>query len=140
MILPILETCRGIGHCLSFALPLHDGVRLYVEQRATPAVPNSTQTNPEPSIEGRQNRSFTFSLEGCELKAEGSVFHSDCSMTAHQEPNVSKGRQKKGWHPDCSTSACSKSSATGGRNIGESQALIRVTLRGKFLQSPTLCP
>jgi hypothetical protein len=50
------------------------------------------QTDPEPSIEGRQNRSFTFSPEGCELKAESGVLHSDCSMTVHQEPNESKDR------------------------------------------------
>jgi hypothetical protein len=56
-------------------MPPHDGVRLYVEQRATPAVPNSGQTYPEQSIKGRQNPSFTFSPEGCELKAESGVLH-----------------------------------------------------------------
>jgi hypothetical protein len=94
---PASPTARQFGQprpesAEPFALPPHDGVRLYVKQWATPAVPNSGQTDPEPSIEGRQNRPFAFSPEGCELQAESGVLHSDCSLTAHQEPNESKDR------------------------------------------------
>ena len=59
------------------ALPADDGVSLYVEQRAAPAVPNAGQTYPEQSIQDRQDRSFPFSLEGRELKAESGVLDRD---------------------------------------------------------------
>jgi hypothetical protein len=36
-------------------------------------------------------------------------------------------KKKAGMCPACSTSACSKSSATGGRNIGESQDEARIS-------------
>ena len=79
-------------------LPPDDRVRLDVDQGSAPAVPDQRQANPEQAIEGSQHRSLTFSLEGCELKAESGILHRDSSMTAHQESNESKDGQKEAWH------------------------------------------
>jgi hypothetical protein len=58
-----------------------------VPQGRAPAIPDQGQPNPEQAIEGSQHRSLTFSLEGCELKAESGILYRDASMTAHQESN-----------------------------------------------------
>jgi hypothetical protein len=60
--------------------------------------PDQRQPNPEQAIEGSQHRSLTFSLEGCELKAECGILYRNGAITAHQESNKSKNRQKEAWH------------------------------------------
>jgi hypothetical protein len=60
--------------------------------------PDQGQPNPEQAIEGSQHRSLTFSLEGCELKAECGILYRNGAITAHQESNKSKNRQKEAWH------------------------------------------
>jgi hypothetical protein len=52
----------------------------------------------EQAIEGSQHRSLTFSLEGCELKAESGILYRNGSTTAHQETNESKNGQKENEH------------------------------------------
>ena len=51
----------------SFPLPVRDSVGLDVEQRATPTGPPLAESDPEYAIEGHQQRSLPFSVEGCEL-------------------------------------------------------------------------
>ena len=53
----------------SFALPARDSVGLDIDQRAAPTGPPPAESDPEYAIEGRQQRSLPFSLEGCELEA-----------------------------------------------------------------------
>ena len=81
-----------------FSLPPDDGVSLDVEQGSAPVGPEAAETDPEHPIEGRQNGSLTFSLEGGELQPQGSIFDCNGLMTAHQESDDSKDRQEEGWH------------------------------------------
>jgi hypothetical protein len=81
-----------------FSLPAGDGVSLDIEQRPAPAGPQAAESDPKHSIEGRQNGSLTFSLEGRELQPQGSIFDGDGLVTAQQESDESKDRQEKGWH------------------------------------------
>jgi hypothetical protein len=69
--------------------------------RATASASRTTsggECDPKHSIEGRQNGSLTFSLEGGELQPQGSIFDGDGLVTAQQESDESKDRQEKGWH------------------------------------------
>ena len=84
--------------CEALPLPPDDRVGLYVKQDSAPAVPDQGQTNPEQAIEGSQHWSLTFSLEGCELKAESGILYRNGSVTVQQESNESKNRQKETWH------------------------------------------
>jgi len=61
------------------------------------SVPRS-RCDPEQSVEGSQNGSSPFSLEGCELKAESRILHRDGRMTAEGESRETKQEQDKGWH------------------------------------------
>ena len=90
------EACPELAKALP--LPADDRVWLYVNQGRAPAIPDQGQPNPEQAIEGSQHRSLTFSLEGCELKAESGILYRNGSITAHQESNESKNRQKEAWH------------------------------------------
>jgi hypothetical protein len=76
-------------------LPPEDRVRPYVGQGSAPAVPGKGQPNPKQQVKGTQHRSLMFPLEGCELKAESAILHRNASMTAYQESNESKNRQKE---------------------------------------------
>src|SRR5436853_430028 len=67
------EACPELAKALP--LPADDRVGLYVDQGRAPAIPDQGQPNPEQAIEGSQHRSLTFSLEGCELKAESSILY-----------------------------------------------------------------
>jgi hypothetical protein len=49
-------------------------------------------------VEGSQNGSFPFSLEGRELQAESSVLHRDGRMTAEEESRATKQQQDEGRH------------------------------------------
>jgi hypothetical protein len=80
---------------IALPLPPDNGVRLYIDQGSAPAIPDKGQSNPEQAIDGSQRRSFTFSLEGCELKAESGILYRNSSMAAHEESNESKNRQKE---------------------------------------------
>ena len=82
----------------SFALPARDSVGLEIDERAAPTGPPLAESDPEYAIEGRQQRSFPLSLEGCELEAECGVLESEGLVAAHQQPNESKDAQQKGWH------------------------------------------
>jgi hypothetical protein len=55
------------------ALAADDRVGSYVHQGRAPARPQQGGSEPEQSVEGSQNGSSPFSLEGRELKAESSV-------------------------------------------------------------------
>jgi hypothetical protein len=84
--------------CESFSLPPGDGVSLDLEQRPVPARPQAAQSGPKHSIEGRQNGSLPFSLQGGELQLQSGVFDGDGLVTAQQGSDESKDRQDKGWH------------------------------------------
>jgi len=62
------------------------------------AGPIAAESDPKHSIEGRQNGSLTFSLEGRELQPQGRIFDCDGLVTAQQESDESKNKQEKGWH------------------------------------------
>jgi hypothetical protein len=79
----------------ALSLPADDRVRPHVDQGSAPAVPDKGQPNPEEPIKGSQYRSLTFSLEGCELKAESGILYRNGSIPAHQESNESESRQKE---------------------------------------------
>jgi len=59
-----------------FPLPSHDRVGLDVYPWTTPAGPQAAECDPEHPIEGGQNRSRTFSLEGRQLQSESSILGS----------------------------------------------------------------
>ena len=75
------EACPEFAKALP--LPADDRVGLHVNQGSAPAVPDQGQPNSEQAIEGSQHRSLTFSLEGCELKAESGVFHRNHAQNGH---------------------------------------------------------
>jgi hypothetical protein len=97
---------------------------LDIEQRPAPAGPQAAESDPKYSIEGRQNGSLTFSLEGGELQPQGSIFDCDGLVTAQQESDESKDKQEKGWHvtPIVRPQFIPSQSATSGRNNGERQS------------------
>jgi len=78
---------------------LRQGTKLSWTQRHRTAL---LQTRDSPTQNRRsketQHRSLTFSLEGCELKAESGILYRNGCITAHQESNESKNRQKEAWH------------------------------------------
>src|SRR6516162_10189436 len=67
-----------------FSLPAGHGVSLDIAQRPPPTGPPAAESDPKHSIEGRQNGSLTFSLQGRELQSQGSIFDGDGLLTAQQ--------------------------------------------------------
>jgi hypothetical protein len=63
-----------------------------------PAPPQPGESDPEQSVEGSQNGSLPFSLEGRELQAESRVLHCDGRMTVEEESPETKQEQDQGWH------------------------------------------
>jgi hypothetical protein len=53
----------------SFSLPAGHSVGLDRDQRVAPTGPPLVESDPEYAIKGRQQRSLSFSLDGCELEA-----------------------------------------------------------------------
>ena len=92
---------RNAEH-LQFAMdapsPADDRVGLDVHQRTAPAGPPPAETDPEYPIQGRQNWSFPFALEGGELQSQCRVLERDSLVAAHQQPHESADAQQKGWH------------------------------------------
>jgi len=98
----------------------------------TPHVAQNTKRSGGSAIDGRsQHRALTLSPEGCELKAESGILHRNASMTAHQESNESKNRQKEAWHgvPIVRLYPVPSQPVTGGRNNGEQQPLAAKSYR-----------
>src|SRR5215472_6855465 len=95
---------------VALALPAGDGVSLDIEQRAAPARPPAAQSDPKHSIEGCQNGSLTFSLEGHELQPQRGIFDGDGLVTAEEESDKPDNGEKEFGHLyKCSLPPCSLS-------------------------------
>ncbi|MGH9628314.1 MAG: hypothetical protein ACRD7E_08250 [Bryobacteraceae bacterium] len=63
--------------------------RFDVQQGTTPAGPQA-ESDPECAIEGREDRSLTFSLEGRKLESESGILDRHGLVTAHEESHETK--------------------------------------------------